>query len=231
MVTAGILVSILAGGFDFSIENQRWQFLVLALDIGAHVPAQHAAPAPPLRAPRAAPGDDGGASTSPARQAAGDRPRHVRDVNRHRAARGELQPHAGAARHERRRSGELRDPARRRRSESASPATCTTRSTSRSTALLLRIEAAAQDAPENVKAQLAQVKEPGRPGDGRAARPGPPLRPTALDDHGLVAALRTHVRDFDRRGPARASFWAYPRRDLRSPLTPRSWATGWRRRR
>jgi hypothetical protein len=31
MVTAGILVSILAGGFDFSSENQRWQFLVLAL--------------------------------------------------------------------------------------------------------------------------------------------------------------------------------------------------------
>ena len=34
------------------------------------------------------------------------------------------------------------------------------------------------------------------------------LRPTALDDHGLVAALRANVRDFDRRGPARASFWA-----------------------
>jgi two-component system sensor histidine kinase UhpB len=36
------------------------------------------------------------------------------------------------------------------------------------------------------------------------------LRPTALDDHGLVAALRTHVREQDRRGPARASFWADP---------------------
>ena len=31
MVTAGILVAIFAAGFDFSITEQRWQFLVLAL--------------------------------------------------------------------------------------------------------------------------------------------------------------------------------------------------------
>ena len=31
MVTAGILVAIFAAGFDFSISEQRWQFLVLAL--------------------------------------------------------------------------------------------------------------------------------------------------------------------------------------------------------
>src|SRR5919108_310445 len=37
------------------------------------------------------------------------------------------------------------------------------------------------------------------------------LRPTALDDHGLVAALRTHVREQDRRGPANVAFWSDPR--------------------
>src|SRR6185436_5886569 len=31
MVTAGILVAIFAAGFDFSIQDQRWQFLVLAM--------------------------------------------------------------------------------------------------------------------------------------------------------------------------------------------------------
>ena len=31
MVTAGILVATLAGGFDFSSARQRWQFLVLAM--------------------------------------------------------------------------------------------------------------------------------------------------------------------------------------------------------
>jgi two-component system sensor histidine kinase UhpB len=36
------------------------------------------------------------------------------------------------------------------------------------------------------------------------------LRPTALDDHGLVAALRTHVREQDRRGPAGIHFWSDP---------------------
>jgi len=37
-----------------------------------------------------------------------------------------------------------------------------------------------------------------------------PAAATALDDHGLVAALRTHVREQDRRGPASAHFWADP---------------------
>ena len=31
MVTAGIFVASVASGLDFSVEAQRWQFLVLAL--------------------------------------------------------------------------------------------------------------------------------------------------------------------------------------------------------
>ena len=34
--------------------------------------------------------------------------------------------------------------------------------------------------------------------------------PTALDDHGLVAALQTHVKEYDRRSDASAHFWADP---------------------
>jgi two-component system sensor histidine kinase UhpB len=85
------------------------------------------------------------------------------------------------------------------------------------TALLLRIEAAAQDAPAHLKEQLAQVKALADQAMGELLDLARQLRPTALDDHGLVAALRTHVRDFDRRGSARATFWADPRLGELSP--------------
>jgi two-component system, NarL family, sensor histidine kinase UhpB len=78
------------------------------------------------------------------------------------------------------------------------------------TALLLRIEAAAQDAPPHLQDQLREVKTLADKAMGELLDLARQLRPTALDDHGLVAALRTHVRDFDRRGPARASFSVDP---------------------
>ena len=78
------------------------------------------------------------------------------------------------------------------------------------TALLLRIEAATQDAPPELRAQLAETKQLADQAMGELLDLARQLRPTALDDHGLVAALTTHVREFDRRGPARASFWADP---------------------
>jgi two-component system sensor histidine kinase UhpB len=85
------------------------------------------------------------------------------------------------------------------------------------TALLLRIEAAAQDAPEHLKQQLADVKGLADQAMGELIDLARQLRPTALDDHGLVPALRTHVRDIDHRGAARASFWADPRLGELSP--------------
>ena len=69
------------------------------------------------------------------------------------------------------------------------------------TALLLRIEAAAQDAPPELQDELAETKQLANQAMGELLDLARQLRPTALDDHGLVAALRTHVRDHDRRGP------------------------------
>ena len=85
------------------------------------------------------------------------------------------------------------------------------------TALLLRIEAAAQDAPQDLREQLREVKQLADQAMGELLDLARQLRPTALDDHGLVAALRTHVRDFGRRGPAHANFWADPRIGELSP--------------
>jgi two-component system, NarL family, sensor histidine kinase UhpB len=79
------------------------------------------------------------------------------------------------------------------------------------TALLLRIEAAAQDAPPALREELAETKRIANQAMGELLDLARQLRPTALDDHGLVAALRTHVREQDRRGPASISFWADPR--------------------
>jgi two-component system sensor histidine kinase UhpB len=79
------------------------------------------------------------------------------------------------------------------------------------TALLLRIEAAAQDAPPALREELAETKRLANRAMDELLDLARQLRPTALDDHGLVAALRTHVREQDRRSPASAVFWADPR--------------------
>src|SRR5256885_2227281 len=70
------------------------------------------------------------------------------------------------------------------------------------TALLLRIEAAVQDAPPALREELAETKRLANRAMDELLDLARQLRPTALDDHGLVAALRTPVREQDRRGPA-----------------------------
>jgi two-component system sensor histidine kinase UhpB len=216
MVTAGILVSILAGGFDFSIENQRWQFLVLALALvltfllNTLLLRRRFEPLERLlammeRVDLSRPGrrlemdtDMSGMSTDIVRLAASFN-RMLERLENERRRSGELV--IGAQEEERKRiARDLHDEVNQSL-----------------TALLLRIEAAAQDAPEKVKVQLAQVKELADQAMGELLDLARQLRPTALDDHGLVAALRTHVREFDRRGPARASFWADPRLGDLSP--------------
>jgi two-component system sensor histidine kinase UhpB len=74
------------------------------------------------------------------------------------------------------------------------------------TALLLRLEAAAQHAPPELKAELDETKQLANQAMQELLDLARQLRPAALDDHGLAAALASQVRDYDRRGPARASF-------------------------
>jgi two-component system sensor histidine kinase UhpB len=72
------------------------------------------------------------------------------------------------------------------------------------TALLLRLEAAAQNAPPELKAELDETKQLANRAMGELLDLARQLRPAALDDHGLAAALASQVRDYDRRGPASA---------------------------
>src|SRR5687768_4701843 len=73
------------------------------------------------------------------------------------------------------------------------------------TALLLRLEAAMQHAPPELKGELDETKQLANQAMLELLDLARQLRPAALDDHGLTAALATQVRDYDRRGPARAS--------------------------
>jgi two-component system sensor histidine kinase UhpB len=75
------------------------------------------------------------------------------------------------------------------------------------TAVLLRIEAASQDAPPKLRDELKETKQLAQQAMEELLDLARQLRPTALDDHGLVSALRAQVREFDRRGPARAGLW------------------------
>jgi two-component system, NarL family, sensor histidine kinase UhpB len=72
------------------------------------------------------------------------------------------------------------------------------------TALLLRLEAAAQHSPPQLRDELAETKRLANQAMKELLDLARHLRPTALDDHGLPAALAGHVREHDRRGPASA---------------------------
>jgi two-component system sensor histidine kinase UhpB len=217
MVTAGILVATLAGGFDFSSPGQRWQFLVLAMTLlltfllNTLLLRRRFEPFERLlammeRVDLSRPGrrleldsDMSGVSTDIQRLAATFNRMLERLEN------------------ERRRSGSLvvraQEEERKRIARDLHDEV-----NQALTALLLRIEAATQDAPAQLRIELQETKRLADQAMGELLDLARQLRPTALDDHGLVAALSTHVREFDRRGQARASFWADPR--LGEDLSP-----------
>ena len=210
MVTAAILVVIFAAGFDFSNSSQRWQFAVLAMAIlltfllntlllrRRFEPLERVL-AMMERVDLSRPGrrleldpDMAGLSMDIERLAA----TFNRMLDR--------------LENERRRSGELvlraQEEERRRIARDLHDEV-----NQSLTALLLRIAAATEDAPPELRGRLEETKQLADRAMGELLDLARQLRPTALDDHGLVAALTTHVRDLDRRGPARASFWADPR--------------------
>jgi two-component system sensor histidine kinase UhpB len=64
------------------------------------------------------------------------------------------------------------------------------------TAILLRLEALSQTAPPALGDELSEVKRLVNQAMGELLQLARQLRPTALDDHGLLPALATHVRRF-----------------------------------
>jgi two-component system, NarL family, sensor histidine kinase UhpB len=76
------------------------------------------------------------------------------------------------------------------------------------TALLLRLEAARVKAPVELAHELAETKALANQAMEELLMLARQLRPTALDDLGLKAALAGHVKELGRRGKVNASFEA-----------------------
>ena len=72
------------------------------------------------------------------------------------------------------------------------------------TGLLLRLEAVRTKAPPEIRAELAETKALANQAMEELLTLARALRPTALDDHGLVAALGGLVAEIERRGDVHA---------------------------
>lgn len=74
------------------------------------------------------------------------------------------------------------------------------------TAIILRLQASSQDAPPALARELDETRRLAGQAMEELLHLARELRPTALDDHGLLAALRTQVRDFGERTRIESSF-------------------------
>jgi two-component system sensor histidine kinase UhpB len=74
------------------------------------------------------------------------------------------------------------------------------------TAILLRLEAICLDAPPAIADELRETKRLTTQAMEELLRLARKLRPAVLDDHGLMPALHTQVRDFTEQTGIRASF-------------------------
>jgi two-component system sensor histidine kinase UhpB len=78
------------------------------------------------------------------------------------------------------------------------------------TGVLLRLQATAERAPEDLRAELRETQGVATQAMEELLRLARELRPAALDDLGLAAALRTLVTVFGRRAGVRAEFTLEP---------------------
>src|SRR5215207_2166346 len=74
------------------------------------------------------------------------------------------------------------------------------------TAILLRLEATIQEAPPALQEELRDTKQLAGRAMEELLRLARRLRPAVLDDHGLMPALHTQVRDFTEQTGIRATF-------------------------
>jgi two-component system sensor histidine kinase UhpB len=74
------------------------------------------------------------------------------------------------------------------------------------TGILLRLQATISDAPPGLQDELQETKQLATRAMEELLTLARQLRPTALDDHGLVAALASQVADFAERTGIRAQF-------------------------
>jgi two-component system sensor histidine kinase UhpB len=74
------------------------------------------------------------------------------------------------------------------------------------TAILLRLQAAALDVPPGLRSELKEIQTLATQAMEELLTLARTLRPTALDDHGLVPALASQVADFGERTGIKSSF-------------------------
>jgi two-component system sensor histidine kinase UhpB len=77
------------------------------------------------------------------------------------------------------------------------------------TAILLRLSATISDAPKGLQEELRETQQLATQAMEELLTLARQLRPTALDDHGLVPALASQVADFGERTGIRSSFQRY----------------------
>ena len=75
------------------------------------------------------------------------------------------------------------------------------------TAILLRLEALAQDAPPEHAQEVAELKRLANQAMDELLNLARQLRPTALDDHGLVPAIEAQLQALRARAPAWRRTW------------------------
>ena len=74
------------------------------------------------------------------------------------------------------------------------------------TGILLRLEATTMDAPYSLRPELQETKRLANQAMEELLHLARQLRPTALDDHGLIPALASQVEDFSQRTGIDARF-------------------------
>jgi two-component system, NarL family, sensor histidine kinase UhpB len=204
VVVASIFFASLAAGLDLSVSGSRYQFLVLALAVvlvlvvNMWLLQRRLEPLERLVATM----ERIDLSRPGRRVDVAGGPRGSTDVQRLAATFNRMLERLEG---ERRRSGELvlkgQEEERQRVSRELHDEV-----NQALTALLLRLEAAAQHAPGYLKPELDQTKQLANQAMEELLALARQLRPVALDDHGLAAALRGHVREYELRGPVRTSF-------------------------
>ena len=194
LVTLTVLAASLAAGLDLSISEQRWQFIVLALVIALTFcvnlwmlqrrfgPLEHLIE----RIERIDPAEP--ASFEIARDPVAEIDRLAESFRRL----------LRRVDDERRRSGKLvlraQEEERRRVARDLHDEV-----NQALTAILLRLEALAQDTPAERSADVAELKRLTSQAMDELLTLARQLRPAALDDHGLVPAIESQLRVFSER--------------------------------
>ena len=209
MVTASIFLASTVGGLDLSSQEQRWQFAILAMALlltfllNTILLKRRFEPFERLVAMM-----ERVDLSRPGRRLELDKqlPEDSYEVQRLAAAFNRM---LERLERERRRSGELvllaQEEERKRVARDLHDEVNQSLA-----ALLMRMQAVAEDAPPELREQLEEVRRLANRAMGELLDLARQLRPAALDDHGLVAALQTHVKEYDRRTDASAHFFADP---------------------